>query len=252
MTDAHEYDASHTKHSNAATALIWQLFNPLGCILDDYFAYRNGCLVFSGLAKFAALGQMLSGAPDTYDSNTLRLMIDFCIMGFRGPYGKDWRRFAYRLMFGGDDSLVACSAHPLNIFSFHWADLVYPVPLKVQVVADTPIGEFFNHFFGHGLAVYDSRRATKKIACKNYVDVLRDDAKWSEFMKSWSDMTDTWVDYWACVQIEAEFTGESIFAVERRMAVVIAFGRMSRAQAMLALPVKEYDLRFSWLVHNRG
>lgn len=239
MTDAQQFDASHTRQSNAEVAAWFQIFNPLRHDIANLYVQLNGAYVVNPLVSYALGDDLSSGAPDTFMRNVAKNKIDLAVSGYYGRYGSLWWVFVSFAAFYGDDNAVGCAVDPRELFALEWYARAYPLPLKVTVVRNAAYFEFVHHLFGHGRAAYISEYAVAKLLSRNYADVVATDAKWAEFMTSWSDMAQTWkCGFYAAVAGECEWFGEPPTSVEVRLANLIAFASMTRAQALRELPLR--------------
>jgi hypothetical protein len=240
MNDFPEYDASQTDKTNYGQFCIWLLMNPFGHLLKDYFKVVNNVIVLGATMAFVTTGQRCSGYPDTFDGNTLKQLLDWLQSGKLGKQGNMWFKFVEKMMLGGDDSMVATSLHPREIFSFDWLQNMLYGKLKMYIVTHG-VGEFSNWIYFKGKCVYNPTSQIKKLLNKNYTSVFESEANWYVWVTAMKDLSWSIRDhFWESVEMVAIFHDWDRNYAEFILKIIDAYTRMNFSQALRIL--KPHDI----------
>ncbi len=239
--DMPEFDAEQDRESAEGEFLIFQMFNPFGDSLRDFYSYRGPMLVFGPNLRFVVTAKS-SGLPDTFDGNTIHTLWIVFLSVIRGPLGARGFQYIKRIIVGGDDSGIACEIHPKCIFDFSWLNGVMYEPIKTNVV-ETGVLEFSNWLFYGDICVYNPLVCINKIVSKNLTQVLRDRRSWNEWMDSFAyNLQSVRSNYWDCVAIVATRFGYATEFAERLLNIVESYTRIPFEKARQILQPSELSL----------
>jgi hypothetical protein len=223
------YDAMFTDEVRTVEFLCWCFITPDAKQLGLYFSMTKNGLVVSDFMIYVSITKG-SGEPNTWSGNTIILLVIICWVG-RSKLGKGWIEFVLVIIVGGDDSSIATTISPDEIFDFTAADPILYDKIKINKT-DCGVTEFSNWLMAGGFCVYNPITALKKINNKNYSEVLKTQVNWDEWMDAWQTLQYMpRVNYVECMKlVQYRFNFSEGFA-DRLLTIIESYSQLTYYQA---------------------